>query len=57
MRKCEELYDISNKKYSDSLRKEKLWGQIGEELEKIGKFQCSFIAHTEVTIILLSLKF
>ena len=57
MRKCEELYDISNKKYSDSLRKEKLWGQIGEELEKIGKFQCSFIAHTEVTIILLSPKF
>ena len=34
VRKCEELYDISHKKYSDSLWKEKLWGQIGEELKK-----------------------
>ena len=40
VRKCEELYDMSNKKYSDSVWKEKLWGQIGEELEKLGKFQC-----------------
>jgi hypothetical protein len=30
--KCEELYDMSNKKYSDTVWKEKLWGQIGEEL-------------------------
>ena len=37
VRKCEELYDMSNKKYSDSVWKEK---QIGEELEKAGKFQC-----------------
>ena len=57
MRKCDELYDISHKKYSDSLWKEKLWGQIGEKLKKSGKFQCSFIAHIEVTIILLSPKF
>jgi len=56
MRKCDELYDISHKKYSDSLWKEKLWGQIGEKLKKSGKFQCSFIAHIEVTIILLSPK-
>jgi len=35
--KCEELYDMSHKKYSDSLWKEKLWGQIGEELKKSGK--------------------
>jgi hypothetical protein len=55
--KCEELYDISNKKYSDSVREEKLWGQIGEGLKKSGKFQCSFIMHIEVTIILLSPKF
>jgi hypothetical protein len=34
VRKWEELYDISNKKYSDSVWEEKLWGQIGEELEK-----------------------
>ena len=34
VRKCGEIYDISNKKYSDSVRKEKLWGQIGEELKK-----------------------
>jgi hypothetical protein len=25
-RKCEELYDMSNKKYSGSVWKEKLWG-------------------------------
>jgi hypothetical protein len=37
--KCEEIYDISNKKYSDSVWKEKLWGQEGEELKKSGKFQ------------------
>ena len=35
VRKCEELYDMSNKKYSDSVWKEKLWGQIGEELKTI----------------------
>jgi hypothetical protein len=32
--KCEELYDMANKKCSDSLWKGKLWGQIGEELKK-----------------------
>jgi len=42
---------------TDSVWKEKLWGQIGEELKKSGKFQCSFIAHIEVAIILLSPKF
>ena len=26
VRKCEELYAMSNKKYSDSVWKEKLWG-------------------------------
>jgi len=57
VRKYEELYDMSNKKYSDSVWKEKLWGQIGEELKKSGNFQCSFIAHIEVTIFLLSPKF
>jgi hypothetical protein len=55
--KCEDLYEMSNKKYSDSVREKKLWGQIGEELKKSGKFQCFFIVHTEVTIILLSPKF
>jgi hypothetical protein len=53
--KCEELYDISNKN-SDSVRKEKLWGQIGEEIKKSAKFQCFFIAHFEITIILSSPK-
>ena len=57
VRKCDELYDISHKKYSDSVWKEKLWGQIGEELKKSGKFHCSLIAHIEVAIILLSPKF
>jgi hypothetical protein len=37
--KCEELYDMSNKKYSDSVWKEKLWGQTGEQLKKSGKFR------------------
>jgi len=31
VRKCDELYDISHKKYTESVGKEKLWGQIGEE--------------------------
>jgi len=43
VRKCEELYDMSNKKYSGSVWKEKLWGQIGEKLKKSGKFQCFFL--------------
>jgi len=47
---------MSNKKYSESVWKEKLWGQIGEELKKSGKFQ-SFIADFAVTIILLPPKF
>ena len=57
VRKCGELCDMSNKMYSDSVWKEKLWGQIGEELKKSAKFQCLFIVHFEVTVILLSSKF
>jgi hypothetical protein len=52
VRECEELYDMSNKKYCDSAWKIKLWGQIGKELKKSDKFQCFFIAHFEVTIII-----
>ena len=44
VRKCEELYDMSNKKYSDSVWKEKLWGRIGEELEKSGNFPFFYCA-------------
>ena len=44
VRKCEELYDMSNKKYIVSVWKEKLWGQIGEELKKSDEFQC-FLLH------------
>jgi hypothetical protein len=40
VRKCEELYDMTNKKYSDSVWKEKLWGQIGKELKKSGNLKC-----------------
>ena len=58
VRKCEELYDVSDKKYSDGVWKENLWRQIGKEMKKSGKFQCFFfIAHFEVAIILLSPKF
>jgi hypothetical protein len=28
--KCEKLYDMSNKKYSDSAWEKNPWGQIGE---------------------------
>jgi len=31
VRECDELYDISHKKYSDSIWKEKFGGQIGED--------------------------
>jgi len=37
--KCEEIYDMSNKKYRDSVWKEKVWGLIREELKKSDKFQ------------------
>ena len=40
VRKCEELRDMSNKKYNDSVWTEKVWGQIGEELKKSDKFDC-----------------
>jgi hypothetical protein len=30
VRKCDELYDMSNKKYSDSVWKDTLWGQTGD---------------------------
>jgi hypothetical protein len=53
VRKCEKLYDMSNRKYSDSVWKEKSWGQIGDDLKKSAKSQF-FIAHFEVTIILWS---
>jgi len=46
--KCEELNYMSNKKYIDSVWKEKLWGKVGEDLEKPGKFQGLFIVHFEV---------
>jgi hypothetical protein len=42
---CEELHDMSYK-YSDSLWKQKMWGQIGEELKKnqlkVTVFYCAF---------------
>jgi hypothetical protein len=34
IRKCEELYAMENKKYSDSVWKEEVWGQISEEWNK-----------------------
>ena len=48
---------MSNKKYGDSVWEEKLWGQIGEKSKNSGKFQCLFIAHFQVTIIVSSPKF
>jgi hypothetical protein len=47
---------MSNKKHSDSVWKDKLWGQIGEKLRKSSKIYV-IVAHFEVNIILLSPKF
>jgi hypothetical protein len=41
-RKCEKLYDMSNKKYSHNVWKENFWGKIGEEFKKSSKFQCFY---------------
>jgi hypothetical protein len=46
---------MSNKKYSDSVWKEKLWGQIGEELKNQASY-IVFIADFEVIIIILPPK-
>ena len=54
VRKYEELYDMSSKKYRDSVWYEKLWGKMGEEQKKSRKYQCFFIAHFKVAIILFS---
>ena len=43
MRECEELCDMSNKKYSDSVRKEKLWGQISEVLKQKNQVVSKFL--------------
>jgi len=47
---------MPNKTYSDNVWKEKLWGQIGEELKKSGKFQLRILkyyqtANIEVTVL------
>jgi hypothetical protein len=58
VRKCEELCDMANKKYSDSPWKETLWGQIGEELEKNQVIVPScFTARFGLIIIVVSVKF
>jgi hypothetical protein len=57
VRKCEELYDMANKEYSDSLWKKKMWGQIGKELKKQIIVTMCFIAHFELTIIVVSPNF
>jgi len=45
MPKFQELYDMPNKKYCDSVWKEKLWGRIGEELKKSSRpTGCSWLA-------------
>jgi hypothetical protein len=49
VQKCEELYDMSDRKYSDSVWEEKLWGQIGGDLKKIRQvsmfFFCEFLSY------------
>jgi hypothetical protein len=57
VRKCEELYDMANKKYSDSLWNKKLWGPISEQLKNQVIVPIWFIAHFELTIILVLPKF
>ena len=54
VRGYEELYDMSNKKYSDSYVKEKIWNSIGEELNKSGKI-VNFIPQLHSLIVFYSL--
>lgn len=42
----EELYDMSNKKYSDNLHKDKIWKEIGEEINKPGECARSLLVAT-----------
>lgn len=37
VREYEELYDMSNKKYSDNLHKDNIWKLIGEKINKPGE--------------------
>jgi hypothetical protein len=57
VRKCEELYGMSNKKYSDGVWREKLWERICEVLKSQVSFNVFLIEHFEVTIVLPSSKF
>jgi hypothetical protein len=49
VRKCEEIYDMSNKKYSDCDWKVQLWGQTGEELKESGEFQLRILKLLSLT--------
>jgi len=56
VRKCDEIHDMSNKKYSDSVWKEKLWGQIGEKLKKSGMSQLrilKLLSHSIIAEVLI----
>ena len=37
VRGYEELFDMTNRRYSDNCHKDKIWKAIGEELNKPGK--------------------
>jgi hypothetical protein len=56
VRKCEELYEMSN---SDSVWKEELWGQIGEESDKLRCFYCAFwsCCHSVTTELIIINKY
>jgi len=55
VRKCDELCDISHKKYSDSVGKEKLWGQIGGEWPHLYLLYCYVYLLYYVCIAVLTL--
>ncbi|XP_042205387.1 uncharacterized protein LOC121854717 [Homarus americanus] len=43
VRGYEELFDMTNKKYSDNLHKDKIWKVIGEAINKPGEFEISLL--------------
>lgn len=56
VRGYEELFDMSNRKYTDNYVKEKIWNSIGEELKKSGK-TVNFITQNHSLIVSYSLSF
>jgi hypothetical protein len=57
VRNCEELYDISNKEYSDNVKERNIVVTYRWRVERKPQVPLYFIVYFEVAIILLSPKF